>query len=41
MRGFLIGALILAVGALGYFYWVETRDDVTVKIDVPKVDVQR
>ena len=40
VSGFLIGALVVAVGVLGYLYYQETRNNVGVKIELPKVKVQ-
>jgi hypothetical protein len=41
MRGFLIGALLVAVGVLGYLYWDETRNEVSIKLDPPKVELPK
>jgi len=35
----IIGALVVAVAALGYFYYQRTRNDVT--IELPKVELKR
>ena len=37
MRGFIVGALAVAVVVLGYLYWQETRDDVNIKLEVPRI----
>jgi hypothetical protein len=39
---FVVGALVVAVGVLGYFFWggeAPNDDDVDIKIELPKVDV--
>jgi hypothetical protein len=41
MRGFLIGALLVAVGVLGYLYWEETRNEVSIKLEPPKVELPK
>lgn len=41
MRGILIGALIATVAILGYFYYQETKRDVTVKLEAPKIETPR
>jgi hypothetical protein len=41
MRGFLIGALLVAVGVLGYLYWEETRNDINIKLEAPKIDLPK
>lgn len=38
MRGFLIGALAVAVAVLGYLYWQETNDDVSITLEAPKIE---
>ena len=37
MRGFIIGALLVAVAVLGYLYWEEQKNSVTVELEPPKV----
>ena len=37
MRGFIVGALAVAVVVLGYLYWQETRNDVTIKLEAPRI----
>jgi hypothetical protein len=37
MRGFVIGVLLIGVAVLGYLYYQETRNDVTIKLEAPKV----
>ena len=37
MRGFIIGALVVAVVVLGYLYWQETRNDVNIKLEAPQI----
>lgn len=37
MRGFIIGALLVAVGVLGYLYWEDQQNSVTVELEAPKV----
>jgi hypothetical protein len=41
MRGFLIGALLVVVGVLGYLYWEETRNEVSIKLEPPKVELPK
>ncbi len=41
MNGFLLGALVVAVGVLGYLYYQETRNNAGVKIELPKVQIQK
>jgi hypothetical protein len=40
---FIVGALVVAVGIFGYFFFVDRggSSDVNLKIEVPKVDVQK
>ncbi len=33
MRGFIVGALAVAVVVLGYLYWQETKNDVSIKLE--------
>lgn len=40
-NGFVIGALVVAVAVLGYFYYRETQDDVELKIDVPNLSIEK
>lgn len=35
-----IAALSVAIVVLGYLYYMQTRNDVTVRIDMPGVEVQ-
>jgi hypothetical protein len=37
MRGFVIGALVIAVAVLGYLYWQETRNEVSIKLEAPRI----
>jgi hypothetical protein len=37
MRGFIVGALAVAVVVLGYLYWQETRNDVSIKLEAPRI----
>jgi hypothetical protein len=37
MRGFIVGALAVAVVVLGYLYWQETKNDVNIKLQPPAV----
>jgi hypothetical protein len=39
MKGFIIGALVVAVAVLGYFYYQRTQNDVTIQL--PKVELKR
>jgi hypothetical protein len=39
MRGFIIGALIVAVGVLGYLYWQDQQNSVSIELEAPKIDV--
>jgi hypothetical protein len=41
MRGFLIGALAVAVVVLGYLYWQETRNEASITIQAPKIETPR
>jgi hypothetical protein len=41
MRGFLVGALAVGVVVLGYLYWEETRNDASITIEAPKVELPR
>jgi hypothetical protein len=36
---FIIGALLVAVAVLGYFYYERTKNDVTIQL--PKVEIKR
>lgn len=38
MRGVLIGALVVAVGVLGYLYWQDQQDTVSIELEAPKVE---
>lgn len=40
-KGFMIGALVVGVGVLGYLYYQETRNNVAIKIELPKVEIQK
>lgn len=40
VKSFMIGALVVAVGVLGYLYYQETSGKIGVKIEVPKIKVQ-
>ncbi|MGH1417886.1 MAG: hypothetical protein ACRBCJ_03410 [Hyphomicrobiaceae bacterium] len=37
--GFIIGALLVAILVLGYFFYNETKNDASVTIEVPNVSV--
>jgi hypothetical protein len=37
MRGFIIGALLVAVAVLGYLYWEDQRNSVTVELEAPRI----
>jgi hypothetical protein len=37
MRGFIVGALAVAVVVLGYLYWQETKNDVSITLEPPRV----
>jgi hypothetical protein len=37
MRGFIVGALAVAVVVLGYLYWQETKNDVNITLEPPRV----
>jgi predicted negative regulator of RcsB-dependent stress response len=39
MKGFIIGALLVAVAVLGYFYYERTKNDIT--ISPPKIETPR
>jgi hypothetical protein len=39
MKAFIIGALVVAVAVLGYFYYQRTQNDVTIQL--PKVELKR
>lgn len=39
MRGLVIGALFVAVAVLGYLYYEETRNDVTIELEAPKINL--
>jgi len=41
LNGFLIGALVVAVGILGYLYYQETRNNIGVKIELPRVQIDK
>jgi hypothetical protein len=38
MRGFLIGALLVAVAVLGYLYYEEQQNDVSIELEAPKIN---
>lgn len=38
MKGFVIGALIVAVGILGYLYYQETQNEVSISLEAPKIE---
>ena len=38
MRGFIIGALIVAVGVLGYLYWEDQQNSVSIELEAPTID---
>jgi len=38
MRGFLIGILVVAVGVLGYLYWEDQQDSVSIELEAPEID---
>jgi hypothetical protein len=37
MRGFIIGVLLVAVAVLGYLYWEDQQNSVTVELEAPRV----
>jgi hypothetical protein len=37
MRGFLIGVLVVAVGVLGYLYYQDQQDSVSIELEAPSV----
>jgi hypothetical protein len=37
MRGLIIVILIAAIGVLGYLYWEEQQDTVTIELEPPSV----
>jgi hypothetical protein len=37
MRGFIIGALVVAVGVLGYLYWQDQQNSVSIELEAPKI----
>jgi hypothetical protein len=39
MKAFIIGALVVALAVLGYFYYQRTQNDVTIQL--PKVELKR
>ncbi len=41
MKGFLIGALLVAVGVLGYLYYQETQNQVSIKLEAPKIETPK
>jgi hypothetical protein len=41
MRGILLGALAVGVVVLGYLYWEETRNDASITIQAPKIELPR
>lgn len=38
MRGLLIIILIAAVGVLGYLYWEEQQDSVSIELEAPEIN---
>jgi len=40
MRGFVVGALAVAVVVLGYLYYQETRNDASITIEAPKIQTR-
>lgn len=40
-QNLLIGALIVAVGVLGYLYYQERQERVEVKIDLPNLSIEK
>ena len=38
MRGVLIGALVAALGILGYLYYQETQNEVSISLDAPEIE---
>lgn len=38
MRGFIIGALIVAVAVLGYFYWQDQQNSVSIELEAPTIN---
>jgi hypothetical protein len=37
MRGFLIGVLVVAVGVLGYLYYQDQQNSVSIELEAPSV----
>jgi uncharacterized protein YabE (DUF348 family) len=40
-RIILFAGLVVALGVISYLYYDATKEDVSVKIDVPDVEIQR
>ena len=38
MRGFIIGVLLVAVAVLGYLYWEDQQNSVTVELEAPRIN---
>ena len=41
LNGFVVGALAVAVVVLGYLYYRETQNNVSLKIELPRVQVDK
>jgi hypothetical protein len=41
VKGFLLGALLIGMGVVGYLFYQEQKDDVKITIDPPNVSVDR
>jgi hypothetical protein len=39
MRGLFIGVLVVAVGVLGYLYWEDQQNSVSIKLEAPEISV--
>lgn len=38
MRAALIAVLIVAVGVLGYLYWQDSQDEISIELEAPEVE---
>ena len=39
--GFLMGVLLIALLVLGFMYYRETSNNVTLRVDLPKVQIEK
>lgn len=37
MRGLLVVILVAAIGVLGYLYWEDQQNSVSIKLEVPEI----